>query len=61
MNMEKQQWFGAPRNLMIMTNQREIEITQFVSGCMRMKGCATGALKEFNVSMLRTLLFVPFS
>jgi hypothetical protein len=23
---------------MIMTNQREIEITQFVSGCMRMKG-----------------------
>ena len=26
------------RNLMVMTNQREIEITQFVSGCMRMKG-----------------------
>ena len=23
---------------MVMTNQREIEITQFVSGCMRMKG-----------------------
>lgn len=30
------------KNLMIMTNQREIEITQFVSGCMRMKGGATG-------------------
>ncbi|CAE7249346.1 SCN11A, partial [Symbiodinium pilosum] len=26
------------KNLMVMTNQREIEITQFVSGCMRMKG-----------------------
>ncbi|CAE7844430.1 cac [Symbiodinium microadriaticum] len=30
------------KNLMVMTNQREIEITQFVSGCMRMKGAATG-------------------
>ncbi|CAK9073721.1 unnamed protein product [Durusdinium trenchii] len=30
------------KNLMVMTNQREIEITQFVSGCMRMKGGATG-------------------
>ena len=29
---------SCSRNLMIMTNQREIEITQFVSGCMRMKG-----------------------
>ncbi|CAJ1398290.1 unnamed protein product [Effrenium voratum] len=26
------------KNLMIMTNQRDIDITQFVSGCMRMKG-----------------------
>eukprot|EP00435_Cladocopium_sp_Y103_P067925 s232_g30.t1 len=30
------------KNLMVMTNQRDIEITQFVSGCMRMKGGATG-------------------
>jgi len=30
------------KNLMVMTNQRDIDITQFVSGCMRMKGGATG-------------------
>lgn len=34
------------RNLMVMTNQRDIDITQFVSGCMRMKG-ASASCKYF--------------
>lgn len=43
------------KNLMIMTNQREIEITQFVSGCMRMKGGATGIDSHSLYSELTSL------
>ncbi|CAE7757300.1 Scn10a [Symbiodinium sp. CCMP2456] len=42
------------KNLMVMTNQREIEITQFVSGCMRMKGAATGIDLHTLVAELST-------
>ena len=39
-HMPSRQPLTPLRNLMVMTNQRDIDITQFVSGCMRMKGAS---------------------